>query len=121
MRVPVGALAGRDVDGANTHIIVGVVQPDGSGALEHGGEIAEQQRLVFVHDNGGGGMQGLDVHASGQNPCRSDDVLNAIGEVDELGRTVGGDLQRRMSAGGWLECVHAARMAIADREVLMSA
>jgi hypothetical protein len=53
-------------------------------ALEHRLEIAEQERLVLVDHDGGGGVQDPDLHDAVGDPGTMQDEIDPVRQVDEL-------------------------------------
>ena len=51
---------------------------------------------MLVHDDGCGGVQGLDVDEAKANARLGDKCLEAVGQIDELGGMLGRDADVRM-------------------------
>jgi hypothetical protein len=105
--VPVGALVRRHVHGADRQVVV-TIRPAARGRPgQQRLEVGQQQRFVLVDDDGGGGVSGVDVDQTGVDGGAGHQGLEAIGQVDEHRRAVGGDADAVVAAdGGGCECVH---------------
>ena len=74
---------------------------------EQGVEVREQQRLVFVDDDGRRGVQALDVDEAGVDACLGGQRLDPGRQVDELHRAPGRDADPGVVADcRGHECLH---------------
>src|SRR5437762_2264904 len=78
----------RDVD-APLELVVLVVQVAGGDALQRRLQVPEQQRLPLVDGQAQRRVQRLQVEAAVVEAGRADLLLEAAGDVDELGRPRG--------------------------------
>src|SRR5207302_517085 len=84
VRVAVHRFVDRDLEAAREVVVLvaGVARRE---ALEQMLEITKQQRLVLVDREAEGGMQRLQMNASGPQAGSHNLVADPLGEVDELG------------------------------------
>src|ERR1039457_2329568 len=84
MRIGVAALAIRVL-----RVVVAIVVAAVDDALEEALDIVEKRLLPFVQEQRGRGVQGLQVHETVANAALADDVVDAIGDVEQLQALIG--------------------------------
>ena len=95
----VGPLGIGHVHGADGRVVVPVTAVAWRGGLEQRLEVGEQQRLVLVDDDGRGRVKRLDVQDAEAEARLGDEAFEPVGQVDELGRMSGGDVDCGVAAG----------------------
>src|SRR5713226_3927886 len=82
--MPVGALVGVHVDGPDREVVVPVGRVRRAQAFQHGGHVGQQQRLVLVDHDRGGGVLGEEAHPPLGDPGPIDHVGHPVGDVHEI-------------------------------------
>src|SRR5262245_3683724 len=82
--MPVRTVGKDAVRGAQADIVVTVEAVLRCDALEQFGHIAQQQRIVFVDDDGSGRMESVNVDETCVDSRFFDERRDLVGEVDEL-------------------------------------
>ena len=95
----VGPLAVGHVHRASSRVIVPVSAIAWRGGLEKPLEVGQQQRLVLVDDDGRRRVKRLDVEDAKADARVGDEPLEAVGQVDELGRMSGRETDSGVAAG----------------------
>ena len=107
MRMAVGAFARGQVHGPDVHVVVAIGRVPRRRPGEQGVEVREQQRLVFVDDDGRRGVQALDVDEPAWMPASAASASIRCRQVDELHRALGRDADPGVVADcRGHECLH---------------